>query len=106
MTDYERPAAPIHYHERDLGASVRMIIQALILAGILWLARSVSEQSASIVGMQVQLADLKATLDDVPGMKDRITLLEARADDLTRRQNADDARREHMNNALNKEWTK
>lgn len=85
MADYERHENHHMPHERDWGASVRTIMQGLILAGVLWLAKSVSDQNASIAGMQVQLADIKATFDGVPAMKDRITVLEQRQADLVRR---------------------
>lgn len=94
MTDYER-YMPQHPHERDWGASVRTIMQGLILAGVLWLASSVSTQNASIAGMQVQLADLKDTLAGVPAMKDRITVLEQKQTDLMRRLEVTETRSEH-----------
>lgn len=102
MTEYERHMPPLHHHDRDWGASVRTIMQGLILAGVIWLATSVSQQNASIAGMQVQLADLKTTLDGVPAMKDRITILEQRQEDLMRRQNQDDQLREQARLAQNK----
>lgn len=57
-------------------------MQGLILAGILWLANSVSSQNASIAGMQVKLADIKLTFEGVPAIKDRITVLEQKQSDL------------------------
>lgn len=87
---------------------MRTIMQGLILTGVIWLARSVSDQNASIAGMQVQLAELKATFDGIPDMKERLTKLEMIQADLTRRQNADDARREaaHQQDNTMKGWTR
>lgn len=95
MTDYERHMPPTLPHQHDFGASVRMVMQGLILAGILWLASTVSTQNASIAGMQVQLVDLKDTLSGVPAMKDRITVLEQKQTDMMRRLEVSETRMEH-----------
>ncbi len=41
----------------------------LILAGVLWLASSATEQGKQLAAINVQIADLKTALADVPGQE-------------------------------------
>ncbi|MEY2160397.1 MULTISPECIES: hypothetical protein [unclassified Rhodanobacter] len=107
MTDYERHLPPLHdHHDKDWSASVRMIMQGLILAGVLWLASSINNQSSAIIKLQVQVESLQMTLGDIPSLNNRVTKLESNQNELIRRQNADDARWEQLNNAKVKGWTR
>jgi hypothetical protein len=59
--------------------SVRTVIELLILAGVLWLARSASEQGIQLAGVTVQIATLSGQMANVPGLtlevaKDRVRL--------------------------------
>lgn len=46
--------------------SVRVIIEGLAVAGIIWLASSVQQQNTSIARLQVQITQVQASLADVP----------------------------------------
>ncbi|KZC17008.1 hypothetical protein RHOFW510R12_01560 [Rhodanobacter sp. FW510-R12] len=83
-----------------------MIMQGLILAGVLWLASSINNQSSAIIKLQVQVESLQMTLGDIPSLNNRVTKLESNQNELIRRQNADDARWEQLNNAKVKGWTR
>ncbi len=85
---------------------MRMIMQGLILAGVLWLASSINNQSSAIIKLQVQVESLQMTLGDIPSLNNRVTKLESNQNELIRRQNADDARWEQLNNAKVKGWTR
>lgn len=81
------PAAAMSAKDRE---TVRTIIQALILGGVLWVGRSITTQSESIVKLQTQVDGLQLTLKDVPGLTSRVTTLEAAVKELNRRQDDDD----------------
>lgn len=65
--------------------SVRTVIEALSLAGILWLASSVQSQNNSIVKLQIQIEMVQASLSGVPGLDSRVTKLETNQVELIRR---------------------
>lgn len=72
--------------------SVRTILEALILAGILWLVRSTSAQSEAIVRLQTQLEGMQhdngalaQQLAAMPAMAREVDKLGLRADDHERR---------------------
>lgn len=46
--------------------SVRVIIEGLAVAGIIWLASSVQQQNTAIARLQVQITQVQASLADVP----------------------------------------
>ena len=46
--------------------SVRVIIEGLAVAGIIWLASSVQAQNTAIARLQVQITQVQASLADVP----------------------------------------
>lgn len=62
---------PIHPPGRGL-LSVRVIIEGLAVAGIIWLANSVQQQNTSIARLQVQITQVQASLAAVPTLTDRI----------------------------------
>lgn len=75
--------------------TVRMIIQGLILAGVLWVAGSIQSQNVNIAKLQAQMEHLQASLANLPGLTDRVTKVEDAVRELTRRQDEEDrARRE------------
>ena len=76
--------------------SVRTILDGLILAGVIWLATSIQDQSRAIVRMQVQIETVQATLIDVSSLSTRVTKLETKQSELTRRQDADDLLHDRM----------
>lgn len=65
--------------------SVRTVIEALSLAGIMWLASSVQSQNESIIKLQVQVQAVQATLFNVPGLDVRTTRLETNQLEILRR---------------------
>jgi len=100
--DYERLAMPNpspfpehqdHAHPSyALGASVRAVIQGLILAGIvsivalLWRQNdATAAQNVSIAQLQVQIAGLSTSLVGLPALSTRVTTLEAEEIETTRR---------------------
>ncbi len=79
MADTERNTSP----DRDLGASVRTVLQLLIVAGVIWVGQSIDTLKVSsaatqqkIVNMQQKIDDLRNLLSDVPALKDRAKALE------------------------------
>lgn len=64
---------------------MRMILQGLILAGVLWLAASISTQNSSIVKLQTQMETLQASLAGIPDLNTRVTKLETELTDQDRR---------------------
>lgn len=54
-----------------------MILQALILAGVLWMASSIQAQNSSIVKLQVQMDALQTSLSGMPDLNRRVTTMEA-----------------------------
>ena len=48
--------------------SVRVIIEGLAVAGIIWLASSVQQQNTAIARLQVQITQVQASLADVPAI--------------------------------------
>ncbi|MGH3632697.1 MAG: hypothetical protein ACRDTS_01070 [Mycobacterium sp.] len=63
--------------------SVRNIIEALILAGILWLGNSISTQSTAITRLQVQVSEVQVQLSGIPKLQsdvDRMQVSQAEHD--------------------------
>lgn len=58
-------STPTHSPGRGL-LSVRVIIEGLAVAGIIWLANSVQQQNTNIAKLQVQITQVQASLADVP----------------------------------------
>lgn len=74
--------------------SARVIVEGLAVAGIIWLASSVTNQNVAIARLQTQVSQLNASLSDVPRMSqqqaaDKVTIadLERRVDRLETRRN-------------------
>lgn len=74
--------------------SARVIVEGLAVAGIIWLASSVTNQNVAIARLQTQVSQLNASLSDVPRMSqqqaaDKVTIadLERRVDRLETRGN-------------------
>lgn len=74
--------------------SARVIVEGLAVAGIIWLASSVTNQNVAIARLQTQVSQLNASLSDVPRMSqqqaaDKVTIadLERRVDRLETRKN-------------------
>lgn len=93
---------------KDFGSSVRMILQGLILAGILWVGSSLNSQNVSIAKLQVQVDAVQALLSGIPDLNSRVTKLETNQAELIRRQNSADAWRDRMQdgNPKMKGWTR
>lgn len=67
MNDYERLAPiPADSDKANRMLSVRVIIEGLAVAGIIWLASSVQAQNTAIARLQVQITQVQASLADVP----------------------------------------
>lgn len=60
--------------------SVRTVIEALILAALLWSAKALTETQTQIAVLQVDIANLRAQLAPVAGLDQRVTRLEALAE--------------------------
>jgi ribosomal protein L29 len=52
--------------------SIRVVVETVAVAAILWLANSVNEGNLAIARMQVQLTQVQSTLADVPGLTRQI----------------------------------
>lgn len=48
--------------------SIRVIVEGLAVAGILWLASSVQQQNIQIARLQEQIATVQLTIADVPAL--------------------------------------
>jgi len=99
--DYERLAMPNpspfpDSQAHDIGASIRVLLQGLILAAILGLVgiviqqgkdqqRSDEAKSVQIATLQAQIASLTASLVGLPDLGSHVTTLEARQADIARR---------------------
>jgi hypothetical protein len=70
MTDYERhmPQTDPSHDKASRMLSVRVIIEGLAVAGIIWLASSVQAQNTAIARLQVQITQVQASLADVPAI--------------------------------------
>ena len=120
--DYERLAMPNpspfpDSQAHDIGASIRVLLQGLILAAILGLVgiviqqgkdqqRSDEAKSVQIATLQAQIASLTASLAGLPDLGTRVTSLEARQVDLIRRVNNDDARWDRIENRKTAGWNR
>lgn len=90
--------------------SVRTILEALILAGVLWLASSTNDQAKATIQLQTQLAgmsdeirSLRAQLADVPNISRDLARLQVQLGEHERRISRLEDR---APNATVKEWTK
>lgn len=90
--------------------SARTILDALILAGIIamitaqfvshdQIAKNATDTSVQFATIIAQVASLQSNMADVPALRDRVTALETKQADLTRRQNTDEAVRDRQNRA-------
>lgn len=66
-------------------ASVRVVVEGLAVAGIIWLANSVSTQNVSIAQLQTQVSQLNSSLADVPRLSREVAVLKATTDEHGRR---------------------
>ena len=68
MTDDEShtPMQDTTHDKASRMLSVRVIIEGLAVAGIIWLASSVQAQNTAIARLQVQITQVQASLADVP----------------------------------------
>lgn len=64
--------------------SVRTVLEALILAALLWSAKSQVTLQTQIAVLQDNVLSLRAQLADVPGLAVRVTRLEVRQDQVER----------------------
>ncbi len=64
--------------------SVRTVLEALILAALLWSAKSQVALQTQIAVLQDNVLSLRAQLADVPGLTIRVTRLEVRQDQIER----------------------
>lgn len=60
--------------------SVRTVLEALILAAMLWSARTQVTMLAQIAVLQTQVVALTTQLSDVPGVSARVSRLEVQAE--------------------------
>lgn len=85
-------------HDRDWGASVRTVIQGLILAGVVGLTAMVIQQgkdqvnadrdrSIQIATLQAQVAQVQSLVAGFPDLSSRVTKLEVNQVELIRRIN-------------------
>lgn len=74
--------------------SIRIVLEGLILASIIWMAKSTQEQVTNIAKLQVQMESVSSSLANVPNLTERVTKVEMSIVDLERRQTLDDAHRE------------
>lgn len=81
---------------KDWGSSVRMILQGLILAGVLWVGSSINSQNVSIAKLQVQVDAVQTMLAGIPDLNNRVSKLESNQADLLRRQNNVEAWRDRL----------
>ena len=88
--------------------SVRVVIEGLILAGIIWMATNIQAQLTSITKLQVQVEQLSATMATFPDLSTRMTRVEMQITDLQRRQDVEDQFRERQqaNQSNLRGWTK
>lgn len=68
MTDYEHHLPPALHDKASRMLSLRVIIEGLAVAGIIWLASSVQAQNTAIARLQVQITQVQASLADVPAI--------------------------------------
>lgn len=57
--------------------SVRVVIEALILASILWTAKTLTDTQKQIAVLQTDIAYLRVQLSPLAGLDQRVTRLEA-----------------------------
>jgi len=65
--------------------SVRVIVESLAVAAILWLASTVNESNLAMARMQVQITQIQGTLADVPGLTREIIQVQASQSEHDRR---------------------
>jgi cell division protein FtsB len=58
-------------------ASVRIVIEGLMLAAVLWSARTQVEMVTQVAVVQADIAAIRAQLADVPSLTQRVATLEA-----------------------------
>lgn len=72
-------AAPARDHVQLIG-SVRAILEALILAALLWSAKALTEAQTQLAVVQTEIASLRTQLAPVPDLDRRVSRLEALAE--------------------------
>jgi hypothetical protein len=65
--------------------SLRVIIEGLAVAGIIWLASSVTAQNTAITRLQVQITQVQASLADVPALTERMAAMQVQVAEHDRR---------------------
>lgn len=55
--------------------SVRTVMEGLILAGILWLGNSTSDQAKATIAVQTQMASMSGEIRDLRGKLDAVTAM-------------------------------
>jgi hypothetical protein len=56
--------------------SIRVVVETVAVAAILWLANSVNQGNLAIARMQVQLTQVQGALADVPGLTRQIAQMQ------------------------------
>jgi len=57
--------------------SVRTVLEALILAALLWASKSLTETQTQLAVLQVDIANLRTQLAPLASLNERVTRLEA-----------------------------
>lgn len=104
-------AQPLLATDQKNWQSFRTIVETVLCAGILWLVRSVSTQSESLVAMQVKIDQLQqdnarfsAALANVPMLDTRTTRIEVTMEDIKRRMERIETLQQAKTTV--KEWTR
>jgi capsule polysaccharide export protein KpsE/RkpR len=63
-------------------ASVRIVIEGLMLAAVLWSARTQVEMVTQVAVVQADIAAIRAQLADVPSLTQRVATNDARIESL------------------------
>lgn len=74
--------------------SIRVVVESVAVAAILWLAATVNQASLSIARLQVQLSQVQATLSDVPSLTREIAQMQTVQAEHERRLSAFEANQE------------
>jgi hypothetical protein len=86
--DYERHVqSPAAHDKASRMLSLRVIIEGLAVAGIIWLASSVQAQNTAIARLQVQITQVQASLADVPAITRQLAQVQVQVGEHDRRIN-------------------
>ena len=81
MTPSRPPAEPQEVADnRDRRNSIRMVLEALILAALLWTGSTLVELTVQMATVQAQMVALTAQMTDAPAMYRQIAVNTARLD--------------------------